>query len=198
MTEDDPELASLRALAHPLRLQTLSLLTGTAMSAAELARELDVSHANASYHLRLLADAGLVVEAGEEKIRGGVARRYRHPWDRSQQSTAGSTDATAAESTGAESTGASRIAEVQSMSIELVRRFSGRHDQSHTLLADAELWVTPETWDRVWTLLREAAVLLHAEAQPPRSPGIHHVNLTAAAFRMADLSPATARGAEPA
>ena len=79
-TDEQREVSAMRATAHPLRLRILSLLTGAEMSAAEVARELEVTHANASYHLRLLADAGLLVEAGEEKIRGGVAKRYRHPW----------------------------------------------------------------------------------------------------------------------
>lgn len=74
------EVGALRALAHPIRLRILSLLTGTAMSAAELSRELGISQANASYHLRVLASAGEVVQAGEQKIRGGVAKKYRHPW----------------------------------------------------------------------------------------------------------------------
>ena len=64
-------LSDLRATAHPLRLQMLSLLTGAELSAAEVARELDVSQANASYHLRLLLDAGLLVIASEENVRGG-------------------------------------------------------------------------------------------------------------------------------
>ena len=64
---------SLRAMAHPLRLRILSLLTGAELSAAEVARELDLSHANASYHLRVLLDAELLEVAGEERIRGGVA-----------------------------------------------------------------------------------------------------------------------------
>jgi len=71
----------LRAMAHPVRLQMLSLLTGTAMSAAEVARELGTTSANASYHLRLLHAAGLLAVAGEEKVNGGVAKRYRHVWD---------------------------------------------------------------------------------------------------------------------
>src|ERR1700679_2222186 len=50
-------VAALRARAHPLRLRMLSLLTGAAMSAAELGRELGVSQALASYHLRQLAHA---------------------------------------------------------------------------------------------------------------------------------------------
>src|SRR6187549_612915 len=60
----------LRATAHPLRLEMLSLLTGAALSAAEVARELGVTQANASYHLRLLHRAGLVEEAGQEKVNG--------------------------------------------------------------------------------------------------------------------------------
>lgn len=45
----DDDIA-LRALAHPLRLRLLSLLTGAAMSAAQVAREVGGTHANASYH----------------------------------------------------------------------------------------------------------------------------------------------------
>jgi DNA-binding transcriptional ArsR family regulator len=39
-------LFSLRAIAHPLRLQILPLLTGTQLSAAEVGRELDTTQAN--------------------------------------------------------------------------------------------------------------------------------------------------------
>ena len=59
----------------------LSLLTGAPMSAAEVARELGLTHANASYHLRQLLAAGLLVVAGEETIRGGRAKRYRYDVD---------------------------------------------------------------------------------------------------------------------
>ena len=61
-----------------MRLRILSLLTAEAMSAAEVARTLDLTHANASYHLRVLLDAGELVVESEEKIRGGVAKRYRY------------------------------------------------------------------------------------------------------------------------
>ncbi|QNN53508.1 ArsR/SmtB family transcription factor [Nocardioides mesophilus] len=166
MTGDPREVASMRATAHPVRLQILSLLTGADLSAAEIARELDLSHANASYHLRVLADAGLVVEAGEEKIRGGVAKRYRHPWDQ----------------TPSVEPGGSATSYVAAMAAELVRRYGpGRR---RGFLADAEMWVTPQTWEQVRTLVQEASRLVHAEAQPPRTPGTLHVNLTAAAFEM--------------
>jgi DNA-binding transcriptional ArsR family regulator len=75
------EVSSLRARAHPIRLRMLSLLTRAPRNAAELARELDLTHANASYHLRVLVGSGLVSLAGEEKVRGGTAKRYRYNLD---------------------------------------------------------------------------------------------------------------------
>ena len=84
--ENRAQVAELRAMAHPLRLRILSLLTGNPMSAAEVARELDLTHANASYHLRLLAQTGHLVEAGEEAIRGGRAKRYRYDVERPPRS----------------------------------------------------------------------------------------------------------------
>jgi DNA-binding transcriptional ArsR family regulator len=170
MPEED--IASLRAIAHPVRLRILSLLTGAEMSAAEVARELDLTHANASYHLRVLADAGEVVEAGEEKIRGGVARRYRHPWERRDRKESQRTD---------RRTGTLYI---RAMADELVRRFQERRPRTRSHLTDAELWVTPETWEQVRALVAEAAELVHAEALPPRSPGTVHVNMSAALFEM--------------
>src|SRR5699024_10447090 len=80
---DAETISSMRAVAHPVRLRILSLLTARAMSAAEVARELELTHANASYHLRFLHEAGELVVEGEEKIRGGVAKRYRYvPMDK--------------------------------------------------------------------------------------------------------------------
>lgn len=171
MAEQDDqrrETSTLRATAHPLRLQILSLLTGAEMSAAEIARELGVSHANASYHLRFLADADLVVEAGEERIRGGVAKRYRHPWEAEATRPPGTPD------------DAERY--VAAMAQELVRRFSRRERPG--ALTDAELWVAPEVFERVRSMVHEAAVLLHHEARPPRTEGTVPVAMTAAVFPM--------------
>jgi DNA-binding transcriptional ArsR family regulator len=173
-TGEQREVSAMRATAHPLRLRILSLLTGAEMSAAEVARELDVTHANASYHLRLLADAGLLVEAGEEKIRGGVAKKYRHPW----------------ETTGIDSgTPAEAVVFLQTVTADLNRRFARRASGQRNILTDAEMWVRPETWEQVQALVEQAATLIHAEAQRPRTPGTVHVNLTAAAFRMEDTAP---------
>lgn len=169
---DDPDaVSSLRATAHPLRLRMLSLLTGTELSAAEVARELGITHANASYHLRVLLEAGAVVVAGEEKIRGGVAKRYRHPWESRPGEKALPED---------------QEVYVRATADELVRRARLRKPRTRSMFSDAELWVTPQVWQRAEELVREASALVHAEAQPPRSPGTVHVNLTAATFQMTE------------
>jgi DNA-binding transcriptional ArsR family regulator len=169
------EVSSLRAVAHPVRLRILSLLTGAEMSAAEVARELGLTHANASYHLRVLAQAGELVEAGEEKIRGGVAKRYRHPWDRTRRRQP-------RRPVGAE--GWER--NVLAMTEELVRRSRQRRPRSRSLVTDAELWVSPEVWRRAKALVEEASRLVHEDARPPRTSGLVHANMTAALFEMTD------------
>ncbi len=176
---DEQRMSSMRATAHPVRLRILSLLTGAEMSAADLARELGISHANASYHLRTLADTGLVIEAGEEKIRGGVAKLYRHPWQTQDM-------------VGPKPTREETEQYVHTMTQELLRRFTSRRPGGRNRLTDAEMWVTPEVWERVTELVVEASHLVHAEAQRPRTPGTIHVNLTAATFEMDD--PATGTG----
>jgi len=167
------EVSGLRALAHPLRLRILSLLTGTALSAAEVARELGVTHANASYHLRVLRAAGELVEAGEEKIRGGVAKRYRHPWEQAR-------DATGPGSV----TDQDRVAYAGALGDELRRRYSQRRAGTRSWLTDAETWVPPETWQEVSALVQRASELVHAEARPPRTPGTVRVSMTSALFEM--------------
>ncbi len=58
--------AMLKAYTHPLRRQILRLLARREyLRAADIASELDVAPNSASFHLRTLADAGLVVEAPE-------------------------------------------------------------------------------------------------------------------------------------
>jgi DNA-binding transcriptional ArsR family regulator len=167
--DDNAAIAKLRAGAHPLRLRILSLLTGAEMSAAEVARELQITHANASYHLRVLAEAGQVVEAGEERIRGGVAKRYRHPW-RDKHVTVDAPE--------------ERQAMVRAAAEELIRRTDLRRPRTRMSLTDAELWVSPEVWKRVSALVDEASNLIHGEARPPRTPGTIHVNMTAVLFQM--------------
>jgi DNA-binding transcriptional ArsR family regulator len=146
----------------------LSLLTGVEMSAAEVARELGITQANASYHLRQLAAAGHVVETGTEKIRGGVAKRYTHPW-REGAPRAGRP--------------VSDNSLIEVIAHELVRR-AGQRSPGLGMLTDAELWVSADVWRQAADLVHQASALLHDNARPPRSKGTVHVNMTAAMFEM--------------
>lgn len=171
MSLEDERISELRATAHPLRLQMLSLLTGAELSAAEVARELDITQANASYHLRLLESAGLLEIAGEESVRGGRAKKYRHPWD---------APTVRPESTRDED----RLASVRVLADMIPRRFAERRQGSRSQFTDAELWVEPEVWDRVTALLVEASSLLHGSARPPRTEETVRVALSVAAFQL--------------
>ncbi|WP_134739463.1 helix-turn-helix domain-containing protein [Nocardioides sp. 503] len=163
---DSDDVRALRSTAHPLRLRILSLLTAAELSAAEVARELGVTHANASYHLRVLLDAGEVVVAGEERIRGGVAKRYRHPWRQEDHGDR------------------RRGVDIRTMAHEMVRRMDLREPGPKASFTDAELWVEPEVWERAVRLVVEASELVHAEARPSRTEGTAPVSLTVAAFGM--------------
>jgi DNA-binding transcriptional ArsR family regulator len=69
---EDPR--SIRALAHPLRLELQSIVGRSGqITAADAARELGISHALASHHLRQLAKYGFV-----EQVQG--ADRRERPW----------------------------------------------------------------------------------------------------------------------
>lgn len=173
------EVGALRALAHPVRLQMLSLLTGAALNATEVADELGISQANASYHLRALASAGYLVVDGEERIRGGLAKRYRHPWD--------------AETDGRPANDEDFALYIQAMAGEMVRRSAQRlSGEPPTSYTDAELWVRPQVWREIVELVERASTMLHASALPPRTDGAVRVNMTAALFGMKDRA-----GGEP-
>ena len=146
------------------------------MSATEIAEELDTTQANASYHLRALRAGGFLVIDSEERIRGGVAKRYRHPWDAELPRSAHDQD---------------YLMYVQAMARELVRRAAYRDPEiERRSNTDAELWVRPEVWQEVFDLVEEASTKLHAAAEPPRTDGTIHVNMTASLFGMRE------RGAE--
>jgi len=167
----DEATRSLRAVAHPLRLQVLSLLTGAELSAAEVARELGITHANASYHLRLLLDAGLLEGAGEEWIRGGVAKRYRHPWDRQLRRPGRPSPA-------------DRELYARALAEELVRRVRHARPDHPGHYSDAELWVTPEDFEAAREAMTTASSILHGGARPPRTEGTIRSGFTAALFEM--------------
>ena len=170
---DAAAISSMRAIAHPVRLRILSLLTAQAMSAAEVARELDLTHANASYHLRFLHDAGELVVESEEKIRGGMAKRYRYVARDKPSATPVTTE--------------DMIAYVHAISTEVTRRVGTRRKgPSHWV--DIETWVEPEVWGEALALANRVSELLHSRARPPGTDGAVHVSYSGMAFRMEDPS----------
>jgi DNA-binding transcriptional ArsR family regulator len=64
--------AALRAIAEPRRRQILRLVRDMEMSAGEIASHFDVTRSAVSQHLRVLKDAGLLLER-----RNGTRRIYR-------------------------------------------------------------------------------------------------------------------------
>lgn len=160
----------LRALAHPVRVRILSLLTGHAMSSAELARELAMKHAAVSYHVRHLEKAGYLEVAETRTVRGGHERRYRY------RAGAGGRD---------EGQWSQEDPElvVRAVTGEVTRRLA--EGPSHwRAFADAELWVDPGVWEDVRERVRAAMTDLHSAAQPPHSAGSVHVSATAMLFEV--------------
>lgn len=65
-----------KALAHPLRVRILSMLDESVLSPSEIADRLDVPIGNVSYHVRQLADLGLIKLVRETPRRGAVEHHY--------------------------------------------------------------------------------------------------------------------------
>jgi DNA-binding transcriptional ArsR family regulator len=163
------QLVPLRAMAHPLRLQMLSLTTGAALSAAELAEELGIAHAAASYHARQLADAGLLTIVDDPGERTGPGRppvRYRYEpradLDRSE---------------GEQALWAATSRDMQ-------RRLSAR--TRHHVGADGEAWMAPEDFEEVCALAQRISDLMHERALRPHAEGSVHASISVYAFELGD------------
>ncbi|MEU8080794.1 helix-turn-helix domain-containing protein [Catellatospora citrea] len=171
----------LRALAHPIRLRILSLLTGAEMTAAEVARELGITHANASYHLRLLLNADSIEVAGEERIRGGQAKRYRYDVNKAFTPPP---DRAHPQPDDVQIVYAALAAELQRRAREIVTG-----PEAVGTLTDAELWVDLDEWKQIRDRVARASEHLHRIAQRPHSPGTVRVSASIALFRMRDAAP---------
>jgi DNA-binding transcriptional ArsR family regulator len=65
----------IRALAHPLRLRALGLLTNAPYTNKQLADQLQVSPPRLHFHVRELQEAGLI-EIVSQQPKGGVIEKY--------------------------------------------------------------------------------------------------------------------------
>lgn len=176
---DAEAVLGLRAVAHPVRLRILSLLTGADMSAAEVARELDMTQANASYHVRVLAKSGHLEEAGVENVRGGQAKKYRYVSNRAAVKHRG-------RKLSPEQSATEHALMLEALSTEMRRRVQYREPQGDGTFTDAELWLDPDDWARALELVREASVLVHERAKRPRADGTIHVSFVADMYGMTD------------
>ncbi|GGS91674.1 ArsR/SmtB family transcription factor [Nonomuraea spiralis] len=170
-TEEDDGLVPLRALANPLRIRMVSLLTGVAMSATEVAEELGIAHASASYHLRRLAEAGFLEPLDDPPAPGGKGRprrRYRYVL------------ADAARLDGANG----RRLLHEALNEDLARRLAQARAQR--LSVDAEVWLDRPVWEQVAGLLDQAVTLVHEHAGPPRTGGRIKVSMTALLLELDD------------
>jgi DNA-binding transcriptional ArsR family regulator len=166
----------LRALSHPLRLRILSRVTGRPMSSAELARELGLSHAAVSFHVRKLVAAGYLELAETRVVRGGKERRYR-------QRLAGRAEWQQEDP---------RLV-IRAASEEIVRRAAESLAANWRLFSDAELWVDQAVWDDVVRRIASAITELDAAARPPGEPGSVHVSASAMLFAVGDEQNEAAR-----
>jgi DNA-binding transcriptional ArsR family regulator len=66
----------IKALAHPMRVQVLTVLEQRSASPSEIADELDLPLGNVSYHVRQLAASGLIRLVRETPRRGSVEHHY--------------------------------------------------------------------------------------------------------------------------
>jgi DNA-binding transcriptional ArsR family regulator len=71
----DPRLV--KALAHPLRVQILTVLEERVASPSDLAEELGAPLGNVSYHVRTLSELGLLKLVRRRTRRGAVEHYYR-------------------------------------------------------------------------------------------------------------------------
>jgi DNA-binding transcriptional ArsR family regulator len=70
-------LSLLKALAHPIRLHLLGVLSDRNVSPAEFARERNEPIPNVSYHFRVLQKLGCIEVVGSKPARGSVEHFYR-------------------------------------------------------------------------------------------------------------------------
>lgn len=173
---DGDGLSALRVLAHPLRLRMLSLLSGAPFSAMELSRELSISQALASYHLRQLHAAGVIELAEVRSRRGGRERRFVYR------------PAPAQRAAGLRPDQVSEALFAEAICVELRRRSGDARLDAPRLGVDAELWVEPAAWEAAMDAIRGASITLHERAKPPETAGTVRVSVSAMLFSMVDRS----------
>lgn len=74
---DEEHIKLLKALAHPVRLELLGILSYRDISPKEFARHRGESISNVSYHFRVLEELGCIELLRTRRVRGSVEHVYR-------------------------------------------------------------------------------------------------------------------------
>jgi DNA-binding transcriptional ArsR family regulator len=171
------ERQRMRAYAHPIRVRILSMLTGEALTAGEMAARLGMSQPAASYHVRHLASAGLLECVGEERVRGGRAKKYRYCY------TGDFTPATGDAGTAGNNDEAryARVAQIRALATDVERRLLAR-DRGYLIVADAEVWIDSDVWGDLTRRLEGVLAEMHEAARPAGTDGAKPVSVSVVAF----------------
>jgi DNA-binding transcriptional ArsR family regulator len=160
---------TLRALSDPLRLRLLNLLGTQTLSAAEAARAIGITQALASYHLRKLLDAGLVVVQHTRSNRGATEKVYELASAQERPLVFASDDLALF---------------LEAVATEIRRRAASADTDAPSLVSDTELWATEEAIDQARTALAGAARALVDGKRPAGTPGTLPVSATTVFFQL--------------
>ena len=174
--EVEGEHRRLRALSHPVRLRILSLLTAEPKSGTDLAPELSMSQAAVSYHLRSLAEAGLIELEEVRNVRGGREKMYR-----------------LAEVGPAAGTAQDLEANAVTAAAEVLRRIGEFDARSWEVFGDLEAWLDEETWLLHAHAIADVVAKMHEAAKPAGTPGTIRVSATTLLFRETPAKPSRRR-----
>lgn len=139
------------------------MVTTRPVSATDVAANLGVAHASASYHLRQLAGAALIVPVGEKRSQprtnGRPKQLYRMRAD-------------AFRGLGPRTVGQLDRAMLSDLDLRLQQSGTKR------TVSDAEAWLKPQDWRRLVDLVGQASAIIHERGQAPRTRGAKHVSAT--------------------
>lgn len=147
----------------------LALLRARALSAAELGREIGISQASASYHLRQLAGAGMVELAEQRMHRGGRERRYRRR------------DLTLPAPNESE-----RLAFMRVVLSEAERKLELADLSKPASTGDEDVWIDAETWPRFVARMRRLLGDVEAAGVVAGTPGAIRVSASVLLFAVQD------------
>lgn len=157
-------------LLHPVRLRIVHALSGTGrtVTTAQLCARLpDVSQATVYRHVGLLADAGIIEVAGEQRVRGFVERSYRLVRSRAVIDASTAAAATVDDHRRAFATATAVLLAEFGSYLD-----SGAADPARDMVGYRQhaIWLTDEERDRLIAGLREAILpVLGNEPAPERT-----------------------------